>query len=230
MKTINQKFICATSLIVLTAVGCGGSKGSSTVGPGTYALAVTSVNPVSGLPLTVSPADVNSAGAAGAPTPETSLSLIYDAGAEVTLTAPATNSASSPFVAWVGCDATTGFVCKVTMSASKSVEVEYAGVSSITISPQTITVATGGNVQIPAVVNGFGMCSSPTLPSQPCAGSPVSYSFYLPAGVTGGLGTVDTATGVYTPASSSPASSVNVTVKSMFAPTVTATGLIEIQQ
>ena len=230
MKKINQKFICATSLIALAAAGCGGSKGSSTAGPGTYALTVASVNPVSGLPLTVSPADVNSAGASGAPTPETSLSLIYNAGTAVTLTAPATTSAGSAFVAWVGCDATTGDACNVTMSKSKSVEVEYAGVSSITITPQTITVAAGGIVQIPAVVNGFGMCSSPTLPTQPCAGSPVSYSFYLPAGVTGGLGSVDSLTGVYTPAPSSPASSVNVTVQSAFAPGITATGLIEVQQ
>ena len=229
MKKINPKFICATSLIALAAAGCAGSKGSTNAGPGTYALTVTSVNPTSGLALTVSPADVNSAGASGAPTPETDLSLIYDTGTAVTLTAPATTSAGSAFVAWVGCDSVSGYVCKVTMSASKSVEVEYTGVSSISINPQTITVAAGSGVQIPATVNGFGMCTSPTLPAQPCAGSPVTYSLYLPAGVTGALGTVSS-TGLYTPASSSPASAVNVTVQSVFAPNITAVGLIDIQQ
>jgi len=56
MKKISQKFIYAASLISLAAVGCGGSggKGSTVTSPGTYALTVTSVNPVSGLPLTVS--------------------------------------------------------------------------------------------------------------------------------------------------------------------------------
>jgi len=230
MKKISEKFICVTSLIVLASVGCGGGgKGSTTTSPGTFALAVTSVNPVSGLALTVSPADVNSAGASGAPTPETSLSLIYNSGTAVTLTAPATNSQGSAFVAWVGCDSTTGYVCSVTMSQSKSVEVEYTGVSSIVIYPQTVTVAAGGSVQIPATVNGFGTCTSPTLPTQPCAGSGMTYSLYLPTGVTGGLGTVSP-TGLYTPASSSPASSVNVTAQSDFAPNITAVGLIELQQ
>ncbi|MGD0891481.1 MAG: hypothetical protein ABR923_08105 [Terracidiphilus sp.] len=232
MKNICQTLIYTTSLIAFAAVGCGGSKSSTIPGPGTYALTVSSVNPVSGLPLTVSPADVNGAGTSGAPSPETDLSLIYKAGTAVTITAPATNSASSPFVAWVGCDSTTGYVCDVTMSKSKSVEVEYTGVSSITIIPATINVAADGEVQVPITVNGYGMCSNPATPAQPpvpCAGSPVTYSLYLPTGVTGSLGTIS-ATGLYTPASSNPASSVDVTVQSEFAPSVTAVGLIEIQQ
>jgi hypothetical protein len=232
MKKINQTFIYATSLIALVAVGCGDRQGSKTPGPGTYALTVKSANPVSGLPLTVSPADVDGAGASDAPMPKTDLSLIYKAGTAVTLTAPATNSASSPFVAWVGCESTTGPVCDVTMSKSKSVEVEYAGVSSIAIIPATITVAAGGDVQIPATVNGYGMCSDPANPTQaqvPCAGSPATYSLYLPPGVTGSLGTISP-TGLYTPASSSPASSVYVTAQSVLAPNVTAVGLIEIQE
>jgi len=229
MKKISQQFIYASSFIALAAVGCGNGKDASSTAPGTYALTVTSVNPVSGLALTVSPADINSAGASGSQAPETDLSLIYDAGTAVTLTAPATNSAGAAFFAWVGCDSTTDSVCKVTMSASKSVQVEYAGVSSITITPDTISVADGGTVQIPATVNGFGTCTSPASPAQPCAGSPVTYSLYLPSGVTGSLGTVSP-TGLYTPDPSSPASSVNVTVQSALAPSVTAVGLIDIQQ
>jgi hypothetical protein len=230
MTKINPKLIFATSLIALAAAGCAGSKGSTNAGPGTYALTVTSVNPASGLALTVSPADVNSAGASGAPTPETDLSLIYNTGTAVTLTAPTTTSAGSAFVAWVGCDSVSGYVCKVTMSASKSVEVEYTGVSSISINPQTITLAAGGGVQVPFTVNGYGTCTSPMLPTQPCEGSAIAQpTLYLPAGVTGSLGTIS-ATGYYTPASSSPASSVNVTIQSAFAPNVTAVGLINLQQ
>jgi len=231
MKKISRKFIYATSLISLAAMGCGGGgTGKSTAGPGTYALTVTSVNPVSGIPLTVSPADVNSAGASGAPTPETDLSLIYNVGTAVTLTAPASTS-SGVFVAWVGCDTTTGYVCNVTMSGSKSVEVEYAGVSSIAIVPQTITVAAGGSVQIPITVTGYGMCSDPATPAQqvPCAGSAATYSPYLPSGVTGSPGTVSS-TGLYTPDPINPASSVNVTAQSVFNTNATATVLIELQQ
>jgi len=234
MKKISQKFIYAASLISLAAVGCGGSggKGSTVTSPGTYALTVTSVNPVSGLPLTVSPADINSAGASGAPAPVTDLSLIYNAGTAVTLTAPA-STGSGAFVAWVGCDSTTGYACSVTMSASKSVEVEYAGVSSITIVPTTLSVAAGGSVQIPFVVNGYGMCANPTDPTQPsipCAGSPVSFSPSLPDGVTGSPGSIDQATGVYTPDPTNPASSVNVTVQSTISSQITAVVLIELQQ
>jgi hypothetical protein len=231
MKKTTHKFIYATSLIAFAAVGCG-STGSSNTGPGTYALTVTSVNPVSGLALKVNPADVNSAGASGAPTTETSLSLIYKTGTAVTLTAPA-SSASGPFVAWVGCDSTTGLVCQVAMTKSKSVAVEYTGVSAIVINPATITAPAGKGVQIPVTVNGFGMCSlPPAYPTpQPCAGSPVTFEPpYSPSGATVGLGTVDPTTGYYTPASSSPASSVYVTVQSALAPNITAVVLIQNQQ
>jgi len=228
MKKITQTFLYATSLISLAAAGCGGGSSSSTSGPGQYALTVASVNPVSGVSMGVSPADVNGAGTSGSQTPDTGLSLIYNAGTTVTLTAPA-STGSGNFVAWVGCDSTTGFVCSVAMSGPKNVQVEYAGVSSITVVPSTITVAAGGGVQVPAVVNGFGMCTVAPNPAQPCAGSPVTYSLYLPTGVTGSLGSVST-TGYYTPSSTTPASSVYVTVRSQLATNITGTGLIQLQQ
>lgn len=232
MKKICRKLMYATNLIALAAVGCGGgTKAANNAGPGTFALAVNSVNPVSGLALKVSPADIDNAGGSGLPAPVTSLSLIYKTGTKVTLTAPTTNSAGMPFFAWVGCDSTTGPVCTVTMTASKSVQVDYAGVSTIVINPYTITVAPGGGVQVPYAVNGFGNCSiAPNTPPQPCAGSSVLCSVYLPAGVTGNEGTINPSTCYYTPASSSPASSVMVSVQSTIAGSVTATGLIELQQ
>jgi hypothetical protein len=232
MKKISQQFIYATGLIALAAAGCGGSKGSKIASPGTYALTVTSVNPVSGVPLTVSPVDVDGAGASGASTPNTGLSLIYSAGTAVTVTANAASPAGSPFVAWVGCDSVTDYDCKVTMSKSKNVQVQYAGVSSIVINPATISVTAGAGVQVPYTVNGYGMCTDETAQtpqSVPCAGSPVTFSLYLPAGVTGSLGTISP-TGFYTPDPTSPASSVNVTAQSSIAPNVTAVGLIELQQ
>jgi len=98
------------------------------------------------------------------------------------------------------------------------------------INPQTVTVAAGGSVQVPATVYGYGTCSSPTLPTQPCAGSPATYSAYVPTGITGVLGNLDPNTGVYTPAATNPASEVNVTAQSAFSPNVTAVGVIELQQ
>ena len=234
MKKVSQRLIYATSLIALAAVGCGSSPSSSTAGLGSYPLTVTSVNPVSGLALTVSPADVNGAGSAGSQALETSLSLIYNSGAAVTLTAPATNAAGNIFYAWVGCDSTSGYICNVAMNKSKSALVEYAGVSSLVINPSSISVAAGGGVQVPLTVNGYGMCSEPSLtPGGPptqveCTSSLVTYSVY--ASSTGNAGTITQYGGYYTPASSSPASTIVVTAQSAVSPNIIATGLITLQQ
>lgn len=221
MKKISQKLIYATSLIALVTAGCG-SNTSTVSGPGIYALSVTSVNPVSQVPITISPADLNSAGATGAPTPVTALSLIYNKGTAVTLTAPASTT-SGPFVAWTGCDSTSGLVCNVTMTESKSVSVEFAGVTSIVITPAVVSVAAGSSVQLGTQVNGLGNCSYlPTYPSQPCAGSPVTYSVSLPSGAnfSGFLGDVSS-TGVYTTPYPAPPS-VLVTATSDLSPSVSA--------
>jgi hypothetical protein len=227
MKKIIQTFIGAASLLLLAALGCATTPGPGTTSPLSYALTVNSVNPASGVSIKVSPADLNSAGTAGAQAPQTDLSLIYNPGTAVTLTAPA-STGSGAFVAWAGCDSTAGFVCTVSLDKSKSVQVEYTGVSSITIVPNTITVPRGGGVQVPAVVNGFGTCTVAPNPPQPCAGSSLTYSLYFPAGVTGALGTISS-TGYYTPDSSNPATSVNVTAASALAPNVTATAVIALQ-
>lgn len=233
MNTIKRNLICAMSLISFAAVGClGTTAGTTNATPGTYALTVTSVNPTSGLSLTVSPADNNNAGTSGAQVPQTGLSLIYNAGTSVTITAPATNSPGAAFYAWVGCDSTTGFVCNVTMSKSKSVQLEYAGVSSIVINPYSISVARGGGVQVGVTVNGFGMCSLPSTTGPPtqvqCAGSPFTCAGYV--GTSGSLGTLDPATCYYTPDPTSPASEIVVTATSSVSPIITATGLITLQQ
>ncbi|MGA3344654.1 MAG: hypothetical protein ABSC76_07220, partial [Terracidiphilus sp.] len=65
--------------------------------PTTYTLTVNSTNPASGVAISVSPADVNSA-ANGT----TSFTRTYDSGASVTLTAPATAGGNN-FTSWTGC-------------------------------------------------------------------------------------------------------------------------------
>jgi hypothetical protein len=228
MKKMMQSFLVAASSFVIAATGCSSNNSAPNVGLGEYGLTVVSVNPVAGVTIGVSPADVNGAGTPGSQTQQTGLQLIYAAGATVTLTAPA--STSGAFVAWVGCDSVSGSVCTVHMTAQKSVQVEYAGVSSVTIVPSTLSVASGGGVQIPAVVNGYGTCSY-MGGSIPCAGSPVTYgpTPYLANGATGtGLGTIS-ATGYYTPSSTNPASAVEVQVTSNVSPNMMATVQIDHQ-
>jgi hypothetical protein len=228
-------FLVAAGSVLLAGTGCGGGNSAPNPNLGEYGLTVTSVNPTGGVTIGVSPVDVNGAGTAGPQTPKTGLQLIYKSGTTVTLTAPA--STSGPFVAWTGCDSVAGTVCTVQMTGQKSVQVEYTGVTSVTVVPSTLTVASGGGVQIPAVVNGYGMCTYPIPGTNPvqqqtsaCQGSPVIWGTpYLATGATGtGAGTVSS-TGYYTPSSSNPASAVYVQVTSAASQNVMATVLIDLQ-
>ena len=234
MKKSITKFFFAVGAIVV-ATGCSSTKSAVNPSLGEYGLTVGSVNPTGGVTIGVSPADVNGAGTSGSQTQQTGLQLIYKAGATVTLTAPA--STSGPFVAWVGCDSVAGEVCTVQMTGQKSVQVQYTGVSSVTIVPSTLTVAPGAGVQIPAVANGYGTCTYTVPGSNPpqqqttaCQGSPVIWGTpYLANGATGtGAGTVSS-TGYYTPASSDPASAVEVQVTSAVSQNVMATVTINNQ-
>ena len=234
MKKSITKFFFAVGTIVV-ATGCSSTKSAPNPSLGEYGLTVASVNPTGGVTIGVSPADVNGAGTPGSQTQQTGLQLIYKAGATVTLTAPA--STSGPFVAWVGCDSVAGVVCTVQMTGQKSVQVQYTGVSSVTIVPSTLTVAPGAGVQIPAVANGYGTCTYTVPGSNPpqqqttaCQGSPVIWGTpFLANGATGtGTGTVSS-TGYYTPASSDPASAVEVQVTSAVSQNVMATVTINNQ-
>lgn len=141
MKKMMKTVLVAASSIFLAGAGCSSSNNKTNPSLGEYGLTVTSVNPTGGVTIGVSPADVNGAGTAGSQTQQTGLQLIYKSGTTVTLTAPA--STGGPFVAWVGCDSVSGNVCTVNMTGQKSVQVEYTGVSSVTIVPSTLTVAAG---------------------------------------------------------------------------------------
>lgn len=225
MKKMMKPLLTAASSIFLVAAGCS-SSGNSAPNPsiGEYGLLVASANPTGGISIGVSPADVNGAGTTGSQTETTGLQLIYKAGTSVTLTAPST--ASTAFVAWAGCDSTSGTTCTVTMNGQKSVLAEYTGVSSVAIVPATLTVARGGSVQIPVTVNGYGTCvetypvpgSNPpvTMPKTlPCAGSDVTYGMpYLVTGATGANHGTVSSTGLYTPNPMDPDTSDYVVVTS----------------
>jgi hypothetical protein len=239
MKKKMKTLLVAASSIFLAATGCSSSNSAPTPGLDQFGLTVASVNPTGGVTIGISPADVNGAGTAGSQTQETGLQLIYNSGTTVTLTAPA--STSGAFVAWAGCDSVAGTVCTVHMTAQKSVQAEYTGVSSVTIVPSTLTVAAGSGVQIPAVVNGYGTCTyTVTVPgSNPpqtqqetsaCQGSPVIWGTpFLATGATGTNAGMVSSTGYYTPASTDPASAVEVQVTSAAAQNVEATVTIDIQ-
>jgi len=234
MKKMMKTFLVAASSIFVAAAGCSSDSVPKNISLGEYGLTVASVNPIGGVVIGVSPADVNGAGTTGSQTQETGLELIYNPGTTVKLTAPA--STSGAFVAWVGCDSVTGTVCTVNMTGQRSVQVEYTGVSSVTVVPATLTVAPGSGVQIPGMANGYGTCTytvagtPPTQQTTPCQGSPVTYGVpFLANGATGtNAGTVST-TGYYTPASTNPASAVEVQVTSAVSTNEVATVLINLQ-
>jgi len=104
----------------MTACGGDGSSNNNPPPPTTYTLTVNSTTPASGVAITVSPADVNSA-ANGS----TSFTRTYDSGAAVTLTAPAT-SGGNTFVSWSGGCTSTTVTCNVTLNANITVTANYA--------------------------------------------------------------------------------------------------------
>jgi hypothetical protein len=125
---------------------------------------VNSTNPSSGVAITVSPADNNSA-ASGT----TSFTRTYDAGTSVTLTAPAA-SGSNTFTSWTGCTSSSTVTCTVAMSANTIVTANYASTAptiytltvnstnpasgvAITNSPADNNSLTGGNTSYTLTYN-----------------------------------------------------------------------------
>lgn len=137
--------------VFMAACGGGSSSGGTTpTQPTTYTLTVDSASPASGVSITVTPSDNNSAGNG-----TTSFTRTYNSGTAVTLTAPAT-AGSNKFSAWSGCTTATSTTCSVTMSGNETVTATYAApaVTSVTVSPGTTTATIGGTVQFSATVNG----------------------------------------------------------------------------
>jgi hypothetical protein len=115
-------------------------------------LQVNSVNPSSGVAITVSPNDINGNGNGS-----TAFTRFYISSDTVTLVAPSTAS-SNAFAQWVGCDTLSGTgnrTCTVSMSNAKSVSAEYSTGATSNVLSVTATVA----VSVSYTVSG-GTCSS----------------------------------------------------------------------
>ena len=110
----------ALSLCLGGLAGCGGSSTPPPPPPTTYALTVDSTNPASGVAITVSPADNNSAGNG-----TTNFTRTYNSGTSVTLTAPATSGGNN-FSSWTGCTSANTVTCTVSMTANTTVTANYA--------------------------------------------------------------------------------------------------------
>ncbi len=202
--------LCLTAVSVAALAGCGGGGGGSITPPPvvTETLTVTSVNPASGVTVQVSPADTH-----GTTSGPTSLTLTYNQGTVVSLTAAATTGGNN-FVSWSGCSHASGTNCGVTLNASATVTASYvtpvtptvtvtpASLSLTTVNPLTVAVALG----VPAgtatptgsvVVSGGGFTSAATVLSAGAA------SVAVPAGSLA-VGN-DVLTAVYTPDTASAA-------------------------
>ena len=119
---------------------------------GTYTLTVNSVNPASGVGISVSPADNDAKGNG-----TTSFVRTYNQNTQVTLTALSTAGGNS-FSSWTGCDQAPGIVCIVTMTAAKTVTANYttsAGTFTLTVNSSNPSSGVGITV-LPTDKNGSG--------------------------------------------------------------------------
>jgi len=169
----------ATGLsLALTACGSGGGGGSTTPPPPTtYVLTVNSATPASGVAITVTPADNNSA-----TNGTSSFTRTYNSGTAVVLTAPATAGGNN-FSSWSGCTTTSTTTCNVTVSANTTVTATYAA-PKIAITPNPATVTIGSTLQFAAALNGT-------------ASTAVTWTIAAPSGSNLSPGTI-TSTGLYT--------------------------------
>jgi len=118
----------AASLATCLALGinaCGSGRGtasapSAPVLPTAYVLTVNSATPASGVAITVTPADNNSA-ANGS----TSFTRTYNTGTSVTLTAPAV-AGGNIFSSWTGCTSASTITCTIKLTANAKVSAAYS--------------------------------------------------------------------------------------------------------
>jgi 5-hydroxyisourate hydrolase-like protein (transthyretin family) len=127
----------------LFIAACGSGGGTSTPPITTYGLTVNSANPASGVAIGVSPADKT-----GSANGTTSFTRTYDAGAAVTLTAPATAGGNN-FSSWTGCTSANGATCTVTMSANATVTANYAAAAqNYTLTVNSTNPASGVMIDV----------------------------------------------------------------------------------
>ena len=125
---------CATTAGATCTVAMNGNNtvtaSYSTPPPITQTLTVNSSNPAA-IGIGVSPVDNNNAGIG-----TTSFKRVYNKGAAVVLTAPAT-AAGNTFTSWTGCTTTTATVCNVTLAADTTVTANF---TTPVITTYTLTV------------------------------------------------------------------------------------------
>ena len=201
-------WMAVTLATALTACGGSGGANSTTPPPSvtTYTLTVNTVNPTTGVPVTVSPADNN-----GAANGSASFMRAYKSGSAVTVTAPATTG-SHAFSAWSGCTTANAVTCSVTVSANTTITATYTS-PKITVTPNSAIV--GSQVQFNAV-----------LPTGVTGG--VTWTIAAPSGSPLSPGTMSTS-GLYnTPYPAPP--TVTVTATSTSDSTVVGTAAVTLSQ
>jgi hypothetical protein len=116
--------------------GCGGGGSTVTMVP-TSLLTVASSTPSTGVAIAVSPAD-NDGDANGT----TSFTRLYNTGAAITLTAPATTGANT-FSSWSGCTTASTTTCNVTLNAATTVTAKYTAPVTYTMTVNSTNPASG---------------------------------------------------------------------------------------
>ncbi len=212
MKNWHQNaalWVAVSIATVLTACG-GGGGGSNTPPPPTpYTLTVISVNPATGVGMTVSPADNN-----GAANGNAAFTRTYNSGTTVTVTAPAT-AGNNTFASWAGCTTSSTVTCHVTLSANTTVTATFAApktTPTVTVTPASFSITTAQALSVGVSVSGGASnpvatgsvtVSSGSYTSSAATLSGGSAAVNIPAGsLAVGSGTL---TAAYTPDSSSSA-------------------------
>jgi hypothetical protein len=95
----------------------------------TSTITVNSTNPTSGVAIVAQTADNNNSKGG-----TTALTLVYNNGLYIELTAPAT-STGGPFSGWTGCYYTSGTMCLVYVTANQTVTAGYGGTTAAVITP-----------------------------------------------------------------------------------------------
>jgi predicted heme/steroid binding protein len=200
--------------------------------PVTYVLTVDSTDPASGVAITVSPADINSA-ANGT----TSFTRTYNSGTTVTLTAPST-SGGNTFSSWTGCTSVSTVTCTELMSANATATANYAAssliVPTVTVTPASSIITTSQPLKVTVGVSGGSGNPMPTGSVTLTSGSYTSAATTLVSGSAqidipaGSLAAgSDTLSASYTP--DSPSSSTYTTATGMSsAVTVTLETLVTV--
>ena len=209
MKNLHQNaalWMTVSLATILTA--CGGGGGSSTPPPPTpYTLTVNSVNPATGVGMTVSPADNN-----GAANGNSSFSRTYNSGTAVTVTAPPA-AGNNTFASWAGCTTAATVTCHITMSANSTITATFAApktTPTVTVTPASFSITTAQSLSVSVSVGGGGGNAVPTGSVTVSSGNYTSPAATLSNGgatvniAAGSLAVgSDTLTAAYTPDSSS---------------------------